>query len=77
MENSVKRCESALEGIRYETTILESQLPSVAITDYVRSNSSDLVVLGTQGQSKLASYFIGTNAERLINDAPVSVYAAR
>ena len=77
MEKSVKRCESALEGVRYETTIMESQLPSVAITEYVRSNGSDLVVLGTQGQSKLASYFIGTNAERLINDVPVSVYAAR
>jgi nucleotide-binding universal stress UspA family protein len=35
------------------------------------------VVLGTRGHSRLASYFIGTNAERLLHDATVSVLAVR
>jgi len=77
MEQCLKRSASALEGVSYEAVILESQMPSVAITEHVRSNGSDLVVMGTQGQSQLASYFIGTNAERLIQDAPVSVFAVR
>jgi nucleotide-binding universal stress UspA family protein len=38
---------------------------------------ADLVVMGTRGHSKLASYFIGTNAERLLQDLPVSVLAVR
>lgn len=77
MEQCLKRCGSALDRVRYESIILESQMPSVAITEHVRSNGSDLVVMGTQGQSQLVSYFIGTNAERLIQDAPVSVFAVR
>lgn len=77
MEQCLKRCGGALEGVAYEAVILESEMPSVAITEHVRSNGSDLVVMGTHGQSLLASYFIGTNAERLIQDAPVSVFAVR
>lgn len=77
MEQCLKRCEAALEGVKHEAVILESQVPSMAITEHARSIGSDLVVLGTQGQSKLASYFIGTNAERLIQDLPVSVMAVR
>ena len=77
MEQCLKRCEGALEGVNHEAIIIESQMPSLAITEHARSNGSDLVVLGTQGQSKLASFFIGTNAERLIQDLPVSVMAVR
>lgn len=77
MEKCVKRCSKALDGVRYETLILESAMPSVAITEHVKSKGSDLVVMGTRGQSGIMSHFIGTNAERLLQDAPVSVFAVR
>lgn len=57
--------------------MLESELPAVEITGHVRSIAADLVVMGTHGHSPIASHFIGTNAERLIQDAPVSVFAVR
>lgn len=66
-----------LQGVNYEVKVLESQIATLKITNYVRDSGADLVVLGTHGNSGFSSYFIGTNAERLIQDAPVSVFAVR
>ncbi len=77
MESCLKRHQAELDGVRYETMILESQMPSVAITEHVKASGSELVVLGTRGHSAIVSYFLGTNAERLIHDAAVSVLAVR
>ncbi|MFK7851072.1 MAG: universal stress protein [Akkermansiaceae bacterium] len=73
----VERCSEALDGVSFKSLIIESEMPSVAITEHVKAVGSDLVVMGTRGHSGLASHFIGTNAERLIQDAPVSVFAVR
>ncbi len=77
IKKCVARNAAALEGVRYERLVLESEMPSIAITAHVESFGADLVVLGTRGHSPIASYFLGTNAERLIQDAPVSVLAVR
>jgi nucleotide-binding universal stress UspA family protein len=77
MDLCLKRNKTALEGVRYEAVILESEIPSIEITGHVSSLGADLVVMGTQSHSPLASHFIGTNAERLLHDAPVSVFAVR
>lgn len=77
MKECLERHQTALDGVKHESVILESQIPSVKITGYVRSAIADLVVMGTHGHSAIASHFIGTNAERLIHDAPVSVFAVR
>ena len=77
MDRCLGRNQAALEGVRHEAVVLESQLPAVEITGHVRSIAADLVVMGTHGHSPIASHFIGTNAERLIQDAPVSVFAVR
>lgn len=77
IEKCVERNQIYLRGLKYETLILESVMASAAITAHVQSIGADLVVLGTQGHSALASYFLGTNAERLVQDAPVSVLAVR
>jgi nucleotide-binding universal stress UspA family protein len=63
--------------VRFETLVLESEMPSVAITTHVKFSGADLVVMGTRGHSPMASYFLGTNAERLLHDASVSVLAVR
>lgn len=77
MDRFLERGAAALEGVRHESLILESEMPAVAITAHVQYIGADLVVMGTQGHSPLMSHFIGTNAERLIQDAPVSVFAVR
>lgn len=69
--------QDALAAIRHERVILESVSPAEAITFHAQDSGADLVVLGTRNQSKLASYFLGTNAERLIQDATVSALAVR
>ena len=77
MKSCLNRHEAELDGVRYDAVVLESQMTSVAITEHVKSSGCDLVVLGTRGHSAIASYFLGTNAERLIHDAAVSVLAVR
>ncbi len=48
-----------------------------AIIDYLRASGADLVVMGTQGRSKLKSMILGTTAERVLNHAPCSVLAIK
>lgn len=66
-----------LAGIEHHPVVLESISSAMALTHHVQDSGADLVVLGTRGHSRLASFFIGTNAERLLHDATVSVLAVR
>jgi len=77
MEQCRELHQAALDGVKHVSAILESQMTSVKITECVLSSHSDLVVIGTHDHSAIASHFMGTNAERLIQDAPVSVFAVR
>ncbi|MGJ8723273.1 MAG: universal stress protein [Roseibacillus sp.] len=67
----------ALSQFEYSITILESVCPSIAITAQIKKVEADLIVLGTRGHSPMMSHFLGTNAERLMHDSPVSVLAVR
>ena len=66
-----------LDSIRHEVVILESVIPSLALTHHFQDTGADLVVLGTRGVSRITGLFLGTNAERLLHDAEVSVLAVR
>lgn len=77
MEKSLAPHLEALAVVDWEALVLEGASSAAAITSHVARVGADLVVLGTRGHSKLASYFIGTNAERLLQDLPVSVMAIR
>lgn len=68
---------AGLAGIEHHAVILESISSAVTLTHHVQDSGADLVVLGTRGHSRLSSFFIGTNAERLLHDATVSVLAVR
>lgn len=68
---------AGLAGIAHVPVILESVSSALALTHHVQDCGADLVVLGTRGHSRLSSFFIGTNAERLLHDAAVSVLAVR
>ncbi|MCP5535926.1 MAG: universal stress protein [Akkermansiaceae bacterium] len=68
---------SQLGKLEHSSVILESTVPSVELSCHIKDTGADLVVLGTRAQSKLASIFVGTNAERLLHEAPVSVLAVR
>jgi nucleotide-binding universal stress UspA family protein len=77
MDQCLASFSDHLKTIEHTATILESEVPSVALTFHVNDSGADLVVLGTRSHSKLASIFVGTNAEKLMNDSTVSVLAAR
>lgn len=49
----------------------------LAITEFVRENNCDLVVLGTRGRTNLRDMIIGSTAERVVRDAPCSILAIR
>ncbi|WP_193214582.1 universal stress protein [Luteolibacter marinus] len=67
----------ALSRIDHAPVLLESTMPSMALTHHIQDTEADLVILGTRGMSRVAGFFIGTNAERLLHDAQVSVLAVR
>lgn len=69
--------QAALSNVRHKTVILESMMASVTLTHHIQDIGADLVVLGTRGHSRFMSHFLGTNAERLMQDSPVSVLAVR
>jgi nucleotide-binding universal stress UspA family protein len=77
LENTLAPFASQLVGIDSSTVILESVVPSVALGFHIEDSGADLAVLGTRYHSKIASIFVGTNAERLMHDATVSVLAVR
>lgn len=48
-----------------------------AILDQVNETHADLVVLGTRGKSGLRELFIGTTAEKIVQNAPCSILAVK
>lgn len=77
MEDFLAPRREALSEVPHTTVMLESATPSSALTNHAADSGADLVLLGTRGMSRLAGLFLGTNAERLLHDAPVSVLAVR
>ena len=54
------------------TTVTDSS-PAVAMIEYARNNSIDLLVLGTHGRGSLSHLFMGSVAERVVRMAPCPV----
>lgn len=77
MDAFIEPHRELLSQISYQCTIQESVNASLALTSHVAKTGVDLVVMGTHGHSPIMSHFLGTNAERLMNDSPVSVLAVR
>jgi nucleotide-binding universal stress UspA family protein len=67
---------AALPGPRpkIESVVTEGR-PSAEIADYASSHDVDLIVVGTQGRSRLGQAFLGSVADNLIRqtDIPVTV----
>lgn len=77
LEQTLAPLSAQLDLVDYSTVILESTVASVEMAFHIEDCGADLAVLGTRYHSKLTSIFVGTNAERLLHDARVSVLAVR
>ncbi len=64
--------EYSTEGVN---VITEVQLGGVhsTILDYITAQSVDLVLVGSHGASGLAEYFLGSNAQKIVQRSPVPV----
>lgn len=47
------------------------------IQDYINKNAIDLVIMGSHGASGLREVFIGSNAEKIVRQAPVPVLVVK
>lgn len=77
MERALEPYAERLKDVDHRSILLESTVPSLALTFHIGDGGADLAVLGAHGHSNLGAYFLGTNAERMLTDAPVSVLAVR
>jgi nucleotide-binding universal stress UspA family protein len=77
MRRFLDECSISLKLVDHCYVVAESRFPSLVITQNANDEGKDLVVMGTHGMSGFISNFIGSNAERLINDSAVSVLAVR
>jgi nucleotide-binding universal stress UspA family protein len=59
-------------GVKTELTVLHG-LPSARIAELAMEKKADLVVMGTTGKGLLERWMLGSNAARMIADAPCPV----
>ena len=77
MEAFFKPFVNAVPDLPVTFTVLESTTPAHVITSHVLASGIDLVALGTTGRGAVFGLKLGSNAERLLNAAPCSVFAVK
>ena len=84
-ENERKRLEDTLNKLPPEDLgkpanvkheIVEG-LPVPEITQYIKTNDIDLVVMGTHGHTGLKHLIIGSVAENVVRSSPIPVLTVR
>lgn len=54
-------------------TVIRTGVPFVEIIDYAKSESIDLIVMGTHGRSAIENILIGNVAEKVVRKSPCPV----
>lgn len=60
------------EGVKVVSNV-EFGSPVHMITEFVKRNSIDIIIMGSHGASGFREYFIGSNAEKVVRNSPVPV----
>jgi len=60
-------------AVKVIKTLIDAADVAMAIVDYADEQKVDLIVVGTHGHGKLADFFLGSVADRVLRHAPVSV----
>ena len=58
-------------------TVIRTGVPFVEIIDYAKSESIDLIVMGTHGRSAIENILIGNVAEKVVRKSPCPVMTIR
>jgi nucleotide-binding universal stress UspA family protein len=65
------------ETLRARAVVEVSDSPAVAIVEYARRETIDLIVMGTQGRSAVSQLLVGSVTERVMRTAPCPVLTVR
>lgn len=66
-----------LRGLNLLPSVIRDAQPSRAIVGYARAQQVDLVVIGTHGRNRLADFFLGSVAQRVVRNAECPVLTVR
>ena len=73
LEHHLLEHKEDTEGMDVDCQLIESSQPADSIIEFLDQTGADLVVVGTRGKIGLKSLLLGTQAERIIHNSPVSV----
>ena len=76
VEKDLERLANQIEGVPV-IKALQNGAPFVEITEYVRQNSIELIVMGTHGRGGLEHILIGSVAEKVIRRSSCPVLTIR
>jgi nucleotide-binding universal stress UspA family protein len=68
---------AAAAGVHCETIHVPDRAPAAAIMETAKGRGADLIVLTSQGRTGLERLMLGSQAERVVNRAEVSVLVVR
>ena len=63
-------------GVKARAVVYEGTFPQ-AVAAVLESDEADLVVIGAGQRSRTREFFFGSNAEKVVRTAPVSVLVVR
>jgi nucleotide-binding universal stress UspA family protein len=75
-KKAVDQIRSMASGVQVETQVIEGK-PTSAITDFASENGIDLIVVGSQGKSKIEALLLGSVADRVLRTATCPVLVVK
>jgi len=78
VEELNKQAEEIKENYKVDITpLVVSGKPAAAITQAIKDNNIDIIIMGTHGASGFEELFMGSNAHKVVNLAPCPVITIR
>ncbi len=77
LESFTEGAGEPTKGLRVAHHLVESARHGAAIAQFAKEHGCDVVALGTRGRTNLRDVLLGSTAERVLRDAPCSIYAVK
>lgn len=77
LEGRLREFVGDTKGLPAKFQVVEADRVAAGIAEYARANATDLLVLGSKGQSNLKYLLLGSTVERLLREVPCSVLVVR
>ncbi|PLX44110.1 MAG: hypothetical protein C0605_03210 [Hyphomicrobiales bacterium] len=61
------------QGVKSVRTVLKEGAAAKAVLEAARDENADLIVIGRSGQGRIAEFFLGSTARKILNNADRSV----